>query len=103
MISAMNEPGLELLKRSYILALSPEEQEEAFAELGEQLFTRLIARAVTILPQEHATILVEMLESDAEGDMIVTFLVESIPTLPEIVSECAMSLARDRAELLPAV
>lgn len=99
----MDDPGKELLKRSYILALSPAEQEEAFAELGEQLFTRIITRSIGILSKADGELLVQLLEAGAEGNAIVNFLTERIPKLAELVSEEAEKLAKDRAELLPAV
>jgi hypothetical protein len=98
----MNNPDLELLRRSYILALSPEEQEEAFAELGGQLFIRVIARVMDVLPVSDGDHLAGLLEKNAEGSEVITFLTKCLPGIEGIISEEARVLVKDRAELLPA-
>ena len=90
-----------LLRRSYLLALAPDEQEEALAELGEQLFVRVIARSLAILSDHGRERLTALLEAGAEGGQVATFLSEHVPDIANVISEEAASLSEDRASLLP--
>lgn len=97
----MDNPGLQLLKRSHILALAPEEQEEAFAELGGQLFTRVVARALDLMSADDQAALGALFDTDADGEKVLAFLQEKVPNISDIASEEMTSLAEDRASLLP--
>lgn len=97
----MDNPGLDLLKRSNILALPPEEQEEAFAELGGQLFTRVVARALDLMSAQDQAALAALFDADADGEKVLSFLKEKVPNISDIASEEMASLVEDRASLLP--
>ena len=57
----------DFLRHSQILALAPEEQQEALAELGEQLFTRVIARSLAGMPESDRETLSGLLSAEADG------------------------------------
>lgn len=96
----MDNPESELLRRSHLSALSPEEQGEALAELGGQLFTRVVARALELMSAEDQSALASLFDTDADGEKVLAFLKEKVPNISEIASEEMASLAEDRASLL---
>src|SRR3989344_3924551 len=90
----------DFLRYSSLLSLAPEEQEEAFAELGEQLFIRVIARALAVMSESDSEKLTALLSAGADGERIVSFLTERVPDLASIVGEEAASLREARLALL---
>ena len=90
----------DFLRHSQILALAPDEQEESFAELGEQLFTRIIARSLAVLFESDRETLSGLLSAGADGERVVAFLNERVPNLAGMIGEEAASLREDRLSLL---
>ena len=97
----MDNPGLELLRRLHLEALAPEEQEAALAEIGGQLFTRVVARGLELMSVEDQTALAALFDTDADGEKVMLFLKEKVPNISDIASEEMNSLVEDRLSLLP--
>jgi len=90
----------DFLRHSQILALAPEEQQEALAELGEQLFTRVIARSLAVMPESDRETLSGLLSAQADGERVMGFLNERVPNFATVIGEEATALREDRLALL---
>ncbi len=96
----MDNPGLALFQQLNLSALAPEEQEEALAELGSQLFTRVVARALELMSPEDQEVLAKLFEENADSEKVMAFISEKVPTIRDIASEEMTALAEDRLALL---